>query len=64
MVCFGECVIAVLMEPSFFAFSQFGAILAAFVMILCICAAHFDIVNADQFLHLFVLRGERVKAWW
>ena len=63
MLCFGESVIALLIEPIFFLDkTQLGSIVAAFFMILCICTEYFDIVDADQFLHLYFVRGENLKA--
>jgi hypothetical protein len=63
MLCFGESVIALLIEPIFFDKSQFSAISAAFVMLLCLCITYFDIVDADQFLHIFMVRNEKWKAF-
>ena len=34
----------------------------AFAMILCLCTAYFDIVDADQFLHLYIVRREKHKS--
>jgi hypothetical protein len=62
MLCFGESVIALLVEPIYYASSEIGALLAAFTMILCLCTAYFDIVDADQFLHLFIVRREKIKS--
>ena len=33
-------------------------------MILVMVTAYFDITDADQYLHLFVMRGEKWKAFW
>ena len=45
MLCFGESVIALLVEPINYTSEELGAILAAFMMILCLCTAYFDIVD-------------------
>ena len=64
MLCFGESVIALLIEPlSFLSGGQLGSIFSAFVMMLCLCTAWFDVVDADQFLHLYVVRGAKKTAF-
>jgi hypothetical protein len=62
MLCFGESVIALLIEPIFYDSVQVGSITAAFIMILCLCTAYFDIVDADEFLNLLIVRRETKKA--
>jgi hypothetical protein len=63
MLCFGESVIGLLIEPIFFDLKEFASLIAAFFMILSVCTAYFDIINADQFLHLFMVRKEKYKAF-
>jgi hypothetical protein len=63
MLCFGECVIGLLYNPSYYDSSSMKSIMAAFIMVLCLVIVYFDITDADQFLYLFMLRKEKTKAF-
>jgi hypothetical protein len=63
MLCFGESVIGLLINPLYYDSITVKSILAAFVMVFCLCAGYFDVTDADKFLHLFMLRGERKYAF-
>jgi hypothetical protein len=62
MLCFGESVIGLLINPLYYDAVTVKSILAAFVMVFCLCAGYFDVTDADKFLHLFLLRKEKGYA--
>jgi len=63
MLCFGESVIGLLINPLYYDAVTVKSILAAFVMVFCLCAGYFDVTDADKFLHLFLLRKEKWYAF-
>jgi len=63
MLCFGESVIGLLINPSYFDSVSLKSILASFVMVFCLVTVYFDVTDADKFLHLFILRKEKLKAF-
>jgi len=63
MLCFGESVIGLLINPLYYDSLSIKSILASFVMVFCLVTVYFDITDADKFLHLFLLRGEKFKAF-
>ena len=63
MLCFGESLIGLLVNPLYFDAVSIKSVLAAFVMVFCLVTGYFDITDADKFLHLFLLRKEKWKAF-
>lgn len=63
MLCFGESVIGLLINPMYYDSLSFKAILASFIMVFCLVTVYFDVTDADKFLHLFILRKEKRKAF-
>jgi hypothetical protein len=63
MVCFGESVIGLLINPSYFDSVSIRSIMASFIMVFCLVTVYFDVTDADQFLHLFIMRKEKWKAF-
>mmetsp|Transcript_50693 Transcript_50693/g.64944 ORF Transcript_50693/g.64944 Transcript_50693/m.64944 type:complete len:1082 (-) Transcript_50693:161-3406(-) len=63
MVCFGESIIGLLINPSYFDSVSIISILASFVMVFCLVTVYFDVTDADQFLELFMIRKEKKKAF-
>jgi hypothetical protein len=63
MLCFGESVIGLLINPSYYDSVSLKSIMASFVMVFCLVTVYFDVTDADKFLHLFILRKEKVKAF-
>lgn len=63
MLAFGESVIALLIEPIYYEKGGLEAVTFSFIMILLVAAAWFDITDADQFLELFLLQGQKFRAF-
>ena len=63
MLCFGESVIGLLINPLYYDSLSIKSILASFVMVFCLVTNYFDVSDADKFLHLFLLRKEKTKAF-
>lgn len=63
MLCFGESVIGLLITPVYWDVNSIKSLLASFVMVFCLVTVYFDVTDADKFLHLFILRHEKWKAF-
>jgi hypothetical protein len=63
MLCFGESVIGLLISPLYYDSVSLKSILASFVMVFSLVTVYFDVTDADKFLHLFILRKEKWKAF-
>jgi len=62
MLSFGESVIALLYNAHDYTAATIRSLVLSFIMILIMVTAYFDITDADQYLHLFMLRGEKTRA--
>ena len=64
MLCFGESVIGLLISPIYYDVNSMKSIIVSFIMVFCLVTVYFDVTDADKFLHLFILRNEKWKAFW
>merc|ERR1711865_1104173 len=63
MLSFGESVIALLYNAHDYTAATIRSLVLSFIMILMMVTAYFDITDADQYLHLFMLQGEKTRAF-
>ena len=63
MVAFGESVISLLEETHDYRNKTLEAFTMSFTMMLMLTITYFDIIDADEFLHILWAKGDKIKAW-